>query len=157
MRATEITKTRASSSRLREWPGLGLLRQHAAVAPRRFPGELPVHLLGRRRYATTDASRNNLLVAALTMGEGWHNNHHHYQSSANQGFTWWEIDVSFYILRAFEKLGLIWDVRVAPPHVLTRNLIADEGERCELLLAQRAPEPASHAPAPAAPRFSDAG
>src|SRR5262249_31778583 len=54
------------------------------------------HLFGKRRYATTDASRNNPLVAAITLGEGWHNNHHYYQSSANQGFFWWEIDISYY-------------------------------------------------------------
>jgi len=47
------------------------------------------HVWGSRRYATTDTSRNNAVLALLTMGEGWHNNHHHYMSSANQGFFWW--------------------------------------------------------------------
>lgn len=72
------------------------------------------HLWGSRRYETTDASRNNALVAVLTLGEGWHNNHHHYQSSANQGFFWWEIDVSYYLIRLLETVGLVWDVRTAP-------------------------------------------
>ncbi len=58
------------------------------------------HLFGRRRYVTTDTSRNSLVLALLTFGEGWHNNHHYYQSSANQGFFWWEIDVSYYVLKA---------------------------------------------------------
>lgn len=72
------------------------------------------HLFGRRRYATPDASRNNLLVALLTLGEGWHNNHHHYQSSANQGFFWWEIDVSYYAIKLLQWIGLVWDVRQPP-------------------------------------------
>ena len=69
------------------------------------------HVFGKRRYATTDDSRNNWFLALLTMGEGWHNNHHYYQSTANQGFYWWEIDLSYYILLALSKVGLIWDLR----------------------------------------------
>jgi stearoyl-CoA desaturase (delta-9 desaturase) len=72
------------------------------------------HLMGRRRYATSDASRNNLFVALLTLGEGWHNNHHHYQRSANQGFFWWEIDVSYYLIRLLACVGVVWDVRKPP-------------------------------------------
>ena len=76
------------------------------------------HLIGRRRYATGDDSRNNWALALLTTGEGWHNNHHHYQSSANQGFRWWEIDVTFYVLRLLERCGLVWDLRRPPAEVL---------------------------------------
>jgi stearoyl-CoA desaturase (delta-9 desaturase) len=76
------------------------------------------HLFGRRRYATGDRSRNNVLVALITLGEGWHNNHHHYQSSANQGFFWWEIDVSYYLIRLLGFGGLVWDIRKAPRKVL---------------------------------------
>lgn len=76
------------------------------------------HLFGKRRYATSDDSRNNWLLAILTTGEGWHNNHHHYQSSARQGFRWWEIDVTYYWLRLLAMCGLIWDLRRPPAHVL---------------------------------------
>jgi stearoyl-CoA desaturase (delta-9 desaturase) len=76
------------------------------------------HLFGRRRYATSDDSRNSWLLALITTGEGWHNNHHHYQSSANQGFRWWEIDVTYYLLRVMERLGLVWDLRRPPREVL---------------------------------------
>jgi len=69
------------------------------------------HLIGTRRYATDDESKNNFVLALLTLGEGWHNNHHHYQSSANQGFVWWEIDISYYIIRMLSFVGLVWDVR----------------------------------------------
>ena len=81
------------------------------------------HLIGRARYATADTSRNSLALALLTLGEGWHNNHHAYQSSCNQGFFWWEIDITYYLLRALEKLGLVRDLRMPPEHVLTRKLI----------------------------------
>lgn len=76
------------------------------------------HVYGSRRYETTDTSRNNFWLALITMGEGWHNNHHHYQSTANQGFFWWEIDVSYYVLKVMSWMGLVWDLRKPPKHVL---------------------------------------
>jgi stearoyl-CoA desaturase (delta-9 desaturase) len=78
------------------------------------------HVRGRKRYVTGDDSRNNWLLAFFTMGEGWHNNHHAYQSSARQGFRWWEIDLTFYILRMLSWLGLIWDLKT-PPEPVIRN------------------------------------
>jgi stearoyl-CoA desaturase (delta-9 desaturase) len=72
------------------------------------------HRFGGRRYATKDDSRNNLGVALLTLGEGWHNNHHHCQASARQGFAWWQIDVTYYTLRLLGLCGVIWDIRVPP-------------------------------------------
>jgi stearoyl-CoA desaturase (delta-9 desaturase) len=76
------------------------------------------HVFGRRRYATSDTSRNSLLLALLTLGEGWHNNHHYYQASANMGFYWWEIDVSYAVLRGLRRLGLVWDLRTPPRAVI---------------------------------------
>jgi stearoyl-CoA desaturase (delta-9 desaturase) len=75
------------------------------------------HLWGRRRFATTDDSRNSMAIALITMGEGWHNNHHHYMNCARQGFRWWEIDASYAILRGLQRLGIVWDVREPPEHV----------------------------------------
>ena len=69
------------------------------------------HVWGSRRYETGDDSRNNPLLAAITLGEGWHNNPHHSQSSARQGFFWWEVDVTYYVLRALAFLGVVWAVR----------------------------------------------
>jgi stearoyl-CoA desaturase (delta-9 desaturase) len=77
------------------------------------------HLIGRRRYATDDDSRNHWLLAIATTGEGWHNNHHHYQSSANQGFLWWEIDVTYYLIAFLRVIGLVWDVRRAPRAIVS--------------------------------------
>lgn len=76
------------------------------------------HVWGRRRYRTADTSRNNVWLALLTMGEGWHNNHHYYQSSARQGFFWWEVDVSYYVLKLWQTIGLVWDVRTPPAAVV---------------------------------------
>jgi stearoyl-CoA desaturase (delta-9 desaturase) len=86
------------------------------------------HMFGTRRYATTDNSRNNPLLAAITLGEGWHNNHHHYQRAARQGFLWWEIDPTYYVLRALALVGLVWDVHAPPAHVVRggRSLAAQE-------------------------------
>ncbi len=76
------------------------------------------HVRGRKRYLTGDESRNNWLLALFTMGEGWHNNHHAYQSSVRQGFRWWEVDATYYILKALSWLGMVWDLKTAPVHVV---------------------------------------
>jgi stearoyl-CoA desaturase (delta-9 desaturase) len=78
------------------------------------------HVRGRKRYVTGDDSRNNWLLAIFTMGEGWHNNHHAYQSSARQGFRRWEIDPTFYILKALSWLRVVWDLKT-PPEAVVRN------------------------------------
>ncbi len=80
------------------------------------------HVWGRVRYDTGDTSRNNWLLAILALGEGWHNNHHHFMSSTRQGFFWWEIDVTYYILRGLALVGLVWDLREPPPHVVRPEL-----------------------------------
>jgi stearoyl-CoA desaturase (Delta-9 desaturase) len=76
------------------------------------------HRFGSRRYNTTDNSRNNLWLALLTLGEGWHNNHHRYPASTRQGFFWWEIDVSYLMLRFMAMLGLVQDMRPVPQAIL---------------------------------------
>jgi hypothetical protein len=76
------------------------------------------HILGRRRYPTADSSKNNVLLALLTIGEGWHNNHHHYMASARQGFFWWEVDITFYVLRVLSWFRIVWDLREPPRHVM---------------------------------------
>jgi len=76
------------------------------------------HVSGRKRYVTGDDSRNNWLLAVFTMGEGWHNNHHAFQSSVRQGFRWWEIDPTFYILKALSWIGVVWDLRMPPKQVV---------------------------------------
>ena len=72
------------------------------------------HLFGSRRFETKDNSRNNLLVALITLGEGWHNNHHYYPTSERQGFRWWELDMAHYTLRVLSWFGVVWDLRTPP-------------------------------------------
>jgi stearoyl-CoA desaturase (delta-9 desaturase) len=81
------------------------------------------HLIGRRRYKTTDDSRNSLFFALLTLGEGWHNNHHYYQASVNQGFFWWEIDITYYILKVLSWMRVVWDLKKPPKKVLYANRV----------------------------------
>lgn len=76
------------------------------------------HRVGTRRFDTKDDSRNSFWIAILTFGEGWHNNHHHYPNSARQGFYWWEVDITYYLLRLMSWCGLIWELRPVPGRVL---------------------------------------
>ncbi len=69
------------------------------------------HLFGSRRFETRDESRNNFLIALVTLGEGWHNNHHHSPSIERQGLLWWEIDVAHYVLKALSYAGVVWNLR----------------------------------------------
>jgi stearoyl-CoA desaturase (delta-9 desaturase) len=75
------------------------------------------HVIGGRRFKTQDDSRNNFVLALITLGEGWHNNHHRYMSSARQGFYWWELDITYYLLKALAALGLVWDLRTVPESI----------------------------------------
>jgi stearoyl-CoA desaturase (delta-9 desaturase) len=72
------------------------------------------HVFGKQRYRTGDTSRNNWLLAILTLGEGWHNNHHYYPNSARQGFYWWEYDLTYYVLKVLSWFGVIWDLKPVP-------------------------------------------
>jgi len=81
------------------------------------------HVWGTRRYATDDASRNNPVLAVLTFGEGWHNNHHHYQRTARQGFFWWEVDVTYYVLKVLEWMRIVSGVQGVPRHVRDRVIV----------------------------------
>jgi stearoyl-CoA desaturase (delta-9 desaturase) len=85
------------------------------------------HVWGRRRYATSDDSRNNWFLALLTLGEGWHNNHHHYPGSARQGFYWWEIDISYYVLRMMSWVGLVRDLKSVPEVIRRARRIESVG------------------------------
>jgi len=76
------------------------------------------HRWGSTRYETGDDSRNNLWLALLTLGEGWHNNHHWFMSAARNGFFWWEIDVTYYVLRALAAVGIVWDLKEVPESFL---------------------------------------
>jgi len=75
------------------------------------------HLWGGRRFTTEDDSRNNFALAVITLGEGWHNNHHRFMGTVRQGFYWWEIDITYYVLKTFSWLGLVWDLKPVPKSI----------------------------------------
>jgi stearoyl-CoA desaturase (delta-9 desaturase) len=104
------------------WSGLvvGFFWSTVAVYHATFCINFLAHVHGKKRYVTGDDSRNNWLLASFTMGEGWHNNHHAYQSSARQGFRWWEIDPTYYVLKALSGLGIVRDLK-SPPQAVLRN------------------------------------
>ncbi len=85
------------------------------------------HVYGKRRFATSDDSRNNWLLAIITLGEGWHNNHHRFSSSTRQGFYWYEYDITFYVLKLLSWVGLVWNLRPVPAGIL------EEGRQAERL------------------------
>lgn len=104
------------------WPGVvvGFFWSTVILYHCTFMINSMAHVVGKRRYLTGDDSRNNWLLALITLGEGWHNNHHAYQSSTRQGFRWWEVDPTYYVLKALSWLGIVWDLR-APPKALVRG------------------------------------
>ena len=72
------------------------------------------HRYGTRRFPTPDDSRNNAIVALLTLGDGWHHNHHYCPYSARHGFRWWEIDITYAVLKLLAGLGIVWDLKLPP-------------------------------------------
>jgi cyclopropane-fatty-acyl-phospholipid synthase len=108
-----------------------ILSHHATFANNCF-----AHVFGTRRFETKDLSRNNWFLAVITFGEGWHNNHHKYPGSARHGFAWWEVDLTFYVLLALEKLGLVSNLHAPPSsarpsksRLLIEGLLAEAGVR----------------------------
>lgn len=85
------------------------------------------HVWGKKRYNTIDQSRNNFWLSLITLGEGWHNNHHRYPATVRQGFYWWEIDITYYLLKMMSWLGIVWDLKPVP------QVIKDEAEELEQL------------------------
>jgi stearoyl-CoA desaturase (delta-9 desaturase) len=70
------------------------------------------HLWGRQPYGSGDQSRNNFVFGVLALGEGWHNTHHAFPTSARHGLRWWQVDVSYWVIRTLALVGLAWNVRV---------------------------------------------
>lgn len=105
------------------WPGLfvGFLLSTVLVYHATFTINSLTHMIGGQRYLTGDDSRNNWATALITMGEGWHNNHHYYPSASRSGFFWWEIDLTYYILKMFSWVGLVWDLRQPPKSILANE------------------------------------
>jgi stearoyl-CoA desaturase (Delta-9 desaturase) len=113
------------------WPGLfiGFFASTVLLWHNTFLVNSLAHVMGKKRFPSGDESRNNLFIAISTLGEGWHNNHHHYQSSCRNGFYWWEIDVTYYVIKALSYVGIVWDVREPPLRVLEEGRALDRKAR----------------------------
>ena len=83
------------------------------------------HIVGRRRYATPDTSRNSFVIAVITGGEGWHNNHHYLPASVRQGFRWWEFDPTWYLLKGLAALHIVRDLKNPPARLLDQARVRD--------------------------------
>ncbi|MCG6151180.1 acyl-CoA desaturase [Leptospira bandrabouensis] len=99
------------------------------------------HVFGSVRYDSRDTSKNNLWLALLTMGEGWHNNHHYYCSSVNQGFYWYEVDVSYYILKVLSWFGIVWDLKKPPKKVIEEGLLRDREQKATKRFIKESKQP----------------
>ncbi len=86
------------------------------------------HMFGKKRFVTGDESRNNWFLSIFTLGEGWHNNHHYYPAAAKQGFYWWEIDVTYYVLKGLSFIGIVKGLRAVP------NFVYQEAETHEAVI-----------------------
>jgi stearoyl-CoA desaturase (Delta-9 desaturase) len=132
------------------WQGLvvGFLWSTVLVYHSTFCINSLAHVHGAKRFVTGDDSRNNWFLALMTMGEGWHNNHHACQSSVRQGFRWWEVDATYYVLRALSWIGVVWDLK-QPPEALRRGEHRPSERAIERAAAQLAarfnPEPIARA------------
>jgi len=82
------------------------------------------HLWGGQDFHSRDHSRNNFLVGALALGEGWHNNHHAFPASARHGLRWWQIDLSYLFIRALALVGLARRIRQPTPERLERKRLS---------------------------------
>lgn len=104
------------------WPGLvvGFFWSTVLLYHVTFMINSLAHVHGRRRYITGDDSRNNWWLALMTLGEGWHNNHHAYMASTRQGFRWWEVDVTYYVLKGLSWVRIVWDLN-EPPAAIVNN------------------------------------
>ena len=118
------------------------------------------HMWGKRRYNTTDDSKNNPILAIVTMGEGWHNNHHYYPRSVRQGFRWWQIDMTYYVLRALAVVGIVWDLHLPSQKVIDGDVEIKGDKPVRAARAARAPAPLADAdvelPGISSPSLADA-
>ncbi|WNG59755.1 acyl-CoA desaturase [Archangium gephyra] len=110
-----VTGTWAGALRGLVWGGLV---RHFLVQQVTFAVNSVGHTVGVHSMNSRDTSRNNVVMALLTLGSGWHNNHHAFPGSARVDFRWWQVDLGGLLLRLLARLGLVWDLREPSPDAL---------------------------------------
>ncbi len=79
------------------------------------------HVWGQQPFESHDQSRNNVLFGIFGLGEGWHNTHHAFPTSARHGLRWWQIDISYWVIRGLESAGLAWNVKLPSRAAIARK------------------------------------
>ncbi len=100
-----------------QWLVWGFIVSTVALFHMTFLVNSLCHRQGTRRFDTADDSKNNALVALVTLGEGWHNNHHYFPGSAKQGFSWYEYDPTYWGIFVLNKLKIVHSLKPVPKHV----------------------------------------
>ncbi len=80
------------------------------------------HVFGTRPFDSHDEARNNAAMALIGFGEGWHNAHHAFPSSARHGLRWWELDLSYLLIRGLAVARLVRGIKVPSPAQIARRL-----------------------------------
>jgi stearoyl-CoA desaturase (delta-9 desaturase) len=76
------------------------------------------HVYGKRPFPIDDYSTNNIWLAIPTLGGSWHNNHHAFPNTAVNNLDWWQIDLSGWLIRGLETIGLVWSVKKPTPEMI---------------------------------------
>ncbi|CAK9004824.1 Palmitoyl-monogalactosyldiacylglycerol delta-7 desaturase [Durusdinium trenchii] len=92
------------------------------------------HVWGFQDWNTGDISMNNWLIGILAFGEGWHNNHHAFETSCRHGLKWWQVDVTWYIIKLLETVGIASDLKY-PTQAKMKKLSWDSDEAASAAIA----------------------
>ena len=65
------------------------------------------HKIGYRNYELKNTSTNLYPMDFIFLGESYHNDHHRNPASIKMGVKWYEIDITYYIILAFSKVGIV--------------------------------------------------
>lgn len=79
------------------------------------------HVFGTRPFESHDEARNNPVMALVGFGEGWHNAHHAFPASARHGLRWWELDLSYLVIRGLKLFGLASNIKVPSAKQMQRR------------------------------------
>lgn len=66
--------------------------------------------LGYKNFHNEDDSVNVWWLTLITLGDNWHNNHHAFPGLAKAGYRWYEIDISWMVIKALSFVGLTKNV-----------------------------------------------
>lgn len=95
-----------------------VMSAHATFIVNTFTHGMKINFLNLRRFETSDTTTNSWLLCIPTMGASWHNNHHRFMNSARAGFYWWELDLTYLVLKLLSLFRIVWDLQQVPAHII---------------------------------------